>query len=100
MQRKMTALVRQWEQSTDTRERFARRHGLTLASFEYWKRRVRREATAAAVPTFAAVQVVADHAVPAAHTIDVVLTGGERLIIHEGVSSDLLRTVVTAFRAC
>jgi hypothetical protein len=92
----MTALVRQWEQSTETRERFARRHGLTLASFEYWKRRVRRKAVA----TFAPVQVVADHTVPATHTIEVVLAGGERLLIREGVSSDLLRTVVTAFRAC
>jgi hypothetical protein len=95
----MAALVRQWEQSTDTREAFARRHGLTLASFEYWKRRVRREATAPAV-TFAPLQVLSDRGEPASSSIDVVLATGERLTIHDGVSVDLLRAVLATLRPC
>ena len=67
MQRKMTALVQQWERSTETRATFARRHGVTLATFEYWKRRVRREA--AQVPTLAPVTLVPDQAVPATRAI-------------------------------
>ncbi len=98
VRRKMTALVRQWEHSTETREHFARRHGLTLARFEYWKRRVRREAVATSVPTFAPVSMVADHAASDTRGIEVALATGERLIIHEGVSVDLVRAVVSALR--
>jgi hypothetical protein len=96
----MTALVRQWERSGETRQVFARRHGLTLARFDYWKRRLRRESTASTVPTFAPVRVVRDHATPAAATIEVVLDTGARITMREGVSVDLLRTVLAALRAC
>lgn len=95
---KMTALVRQWERSGETRAVFARRHGFTLARFDYWKRRVRREGTSAAVTTFAPVRVVSDNTTPAAGTIDVVLDTGARVTIREGVSVDLLRTVLAALR--
>jgi transposase-like protein len=96
----MVALVRQWEQSTETRAAFARRHGLTLATFEYWKRRVRREAATAAA-TFAPVHVVAENGIDAeSASIDVVLAGGERLTIRAGVSVDLLRTVLAMLRTC
>jgi hypothetical protein len=101
MRQKMTALVREWEQSTETREMFARRHGLTLARFEYWKRRIRREAAALPEPTFAPVRVVTDDVTPAvAATIDVVLGTGERLTIREGASRELLRIVLAALRTC
>jgi len=96
MQRKMTALVQQWERSTETRARFARRHGVTLATFEYWKRRVRR--ATAPVPTFAPVTLVADQAAPAPRAIAVVLVSGERLTTGEGVSGELVRAVVAALR--
>jgi hypothetical protein len=66
----MTALVRQWEHSGETRAVFARRHGLTLARFDYWKRRLRREATASVVTTFAPVRIVRDETTPTAATID------------------------------
>jgi transposase-like protein len=97
----MVALVRQWEQSAETREAFARRHGLTLATFEYWKRRVRREASTAPGATFAPVQLVSDtRSSPGSSSVDVVLNGGERLTIHEGVSVDLLRAVLVTLRTC
>jgi transposase-like protein len=95
----MVALVRQWEQSTDTREAFARRHGLTLASFEYWKRRVRQDAAAPEV-TFAPVQVLSEGGRSGSSSIDVVLASGERLTIHDGVSVDLLRAVLATLRTC
>lgn len=96
---KMVALVRQWEQGAETREAFARRHGLTLARFEYWKRRIRREAAGAAV-TFAPVHVMADRRESGSSSIDVVLASGERLMIREGVSVNLLRCVLATLRTC
>ena len=100
VRQKMTTLVRRWEQSGETREAFARRHGVTLASFEYWKRRTRREAAVAPV-RFAPVHVVADRGESGSPSIEVVLSTGERLTIREGVSGDLLRTVLSTLRtAC
>ncbi|HXF45443.1 MAG TPA: hypothetical protein VNK91_04925 [Burkholderiaceae bacterium] len=98
--RKMVALVRQWEESTETRAVFARRHGLTLATFDYWKRRARREASSTAAATFAPVSLVTEPPTEADSSIDVVLASGERLTVRAGASVDLLRTILVALRTC
>jgi hypothetical protein len=36
----MATLVRQWETSDEPRRAFARRPGLTVSQFDYWKRQV------------------------------------------------------------
>lgn len=92
----MTVLVRRWRKSTDTQAEFAARHGLSRAKLRYWLRRV--------VPVtseplaFTPVQIV-----PSARgepgAIDVVLTSGERLVVHHVASAELIRTVVTALRS-
>jgi transposase-like protein len=94
----MVTLVRQWEQGTDTRAAFAQRHGVSLATFDDWKRRARREASTAAAATFAPVHLVSAH--PHDASIDVVLASGERLTVRAGVSVDLLRTILVALRTC
>lgn len=48
LSRRMSRLVRAWERSGESRRAFARRHGLTVSQFDYWKRRVRRAAVAPA----------------------------------------------------
>jgi hypothetical protein len=95
----MTALVRQWEMGSESRQAFAQRHGLTVACFDYWKRRVRQVATTEPRVTFAPVQVVSDAPVRVSGAIEVVLVSGERLTIPDGVSSDLVRVVLAALRA-
>jgi hypothetical protein len=91
----MTALVRRWQASADTQAAFAMRHGLTRAKLQYWVRRVAL-ATGESI-AFTPVKVVpgAD-AEPGA--MDVVLASGERLVLRDGVSADLIRTVLTALR--
>jgi hypothetical protein len=96
----MVALVRQWEQGTETRAAFAQRHGVTLATFDYWKRRVRREGSTAADPAFAPVHLVSEPRTDADGSIDVVLASGERLTVRVGASGDLLRTILVALRTC
>jgi hypothetical protein len=64
----------------------------------YWKRvlgakTVRRVRRARLAP----VQVV-DLGVAVGASIEVVLAGGERLVVREGVTPELLRDVVTALR--
>jgi hypothetical protein len=94
----MLALVREWETSGETRRAFVRRHGVTLSCFDYWRRQVldgRQEDRAVA---FAPVRVVADDTATGAGVIEVVLASGERVVIREGASGDLVRTVVAALR--
>ena len=94
----MRALVQQWETSGELRKEFASRHGLTLARFDYWKRRVRREASAVARVEFAPVRLVTDPTPSDRGVIQVVLATGERLTIGDGTSVDLLRAVVSVLR--
>ena len=96
--RRMAALVRQWEASSEPREVFARRHGLSVGSFDYWKRRLREASADVPRVTFAPVHVVADPA-PRPAAIELVLVSGERLTIPAGASSADLRAVLTALRA-
>jgi transposase-like protein len=94
----MATLVRQWETSGEPRRAFARRHGLTVSQFDYWKRQVRRAATTRQAVGFAPVQVVEQSQGRNGASIELELAGGERVTIHEGASLDLVRTVVAALR--
>jgi transposase-like protein len=96
---RMLALVRQWETSGETRRAFVQRHGVTLSCFDYWRRQVldgRQDDRAVA---FAPVRVVADDPATGAGVIEVVLASGERVVIREGASGDMVRAVVAALRA-
>jgi hypothetical protein len=95
----MVTLVRQWETSGEPRREFARRHGMTMSQFDYWKRQVRRAAPAHHAVGFAPVQVVESTQGHNGATIELVLAGGERVTIHAGASVDLVRTVVAALRS-
>jgi hypothetical protein len=95
----MAALVRAWETSGETRDAFARRHGLTVWQLDYWKRQVRRASPTNAAVSFAPVRVLTDMARPTGDGVEVVLATGERIVVHAGASVDLLRTVLAALRA-
>jgi len=98
--RRMTAMVRQWEASDQTRAAFARAHGLTLSTFDYWKRQVRGEAVPHDVVDFRPVEILPDGAEHSEGGVEIRLPSGERLIIREGVSAALLRTILAAVRSC
>lgn len=98
LSRRMTRLVRAWERSGEPRRAFARRHGLTVSQFDYWKRRVRG---ATVEPTFLPVQVLPEPEVARASAgaaIELALPGGARLTIPDVVSAATLQTVLTAVR--
>jgi hypothetical protein len=97
--RRMIALVRAWERSGETRDVFARRHGLTVSQWDYWKRQVRRASSDDAAVSFTPVRVLGDVNTRARDGVEVVLTSGERVVVHDGTSVDLLRTVLSALRA-
>lgn len=96
--RRIATLVPKWETSGEPRRAFARRHGLTVSQFDYWKRQVRRGA-AATETAFTPVQVLTTSEAHDGGVIEVRLASGERVTIREGVSVDLVRAVVSALRA-
>lgn len=99
MRRRMAALVRAWETSGETRDAFARRHGLTVWQLDYWRRRVRRASSEDAAVSFTPARVSADVADPADGGVEVVLASGERILVHGGTSVNLLRAVLSTLRA-
>ena len=100
IRREMRRLVQEWERSEESRAEFARRHGLTVSKLAYWTRRLRHEVAAdAGLVTLAPVHVITGPTATGAGPIEVTLPSGEPLIIHEGVSAELLKTVVSTLRS-
>jgi hypothetical protein len=95
----MMSLVRQWETSSDSRQVFVRRHGLTVGCLDYWKRRVREAAAEKPRVRFAPLEVLPDRTPRVAAAIEVVLVSGERVTIPDGVSCDQVRVVLAALRS-
>jgi predicted component of type VI protein secretion system len=96
--RRMTRLVQRWHESADTQADFAARHQMSLAKLRYWIGRVAARDSSASAVTFAPVAVVASAAADPG-MVELVLPRGERVIVREGTSVDLVRTVVAALRA-
>src|SRR6266542_4707754 len=91
----MQALVQQWEASGEFGKECVKRHGLALARFDYWKRRVRRDEGAAARIKFAPVRVVTEAKASERGAVPVVLASGDQMTIGERGSVGLLRTVMS-----
>ena len=96
--RRMAALVAQWRAGTETQRAFAARHGLSRTKLRYWLRHSSPRARPDAAVTFAPVDVVGGSSGEAG-PVEVVLVGGERVVVRAGASVDLLRTVLTALRS-
>ena len=95
----MERLIQAWEASDESRTAFARRHGLTVSKWDYWRRRVRERRDTDRPPlALAPVHVVADPAVTHGPAIELTLPSGERLTIADGVSAELVRTVLSSLR--
>ena len=96
---RMLALVRRWETSGETRRAFAQRHGVTLSCFDYWRRQA-LDARQEQPVGFAPVRVMSEEARPtAAGVLELVFASGERLVICEGASGELVQQIVAAVRA-
>lgn len=97
---RMRATVERWQRSGMSAASFSRREGIQARRLSYWKRVLgvavpRRRVVGR--PRLTPVQVV-DLGLAAAASIEVVLAGGERLVVREGVSPDLLRGVLDVLR--
>ncbi len=93
---RMSQLIKAWRSSGRSATSFAAEHGVTRAKFEYWKARLKGPGgnpKALPTPSFVPVEVIAG-AVP----LEVVLSSGDRLLIRDGSSVEILREVLRALR--
>lgn len=97
----MQSWVERWERSGLSAAGFCRRHGIPEQRLSYWRRAVLRTSHAAKDrgakrPGFAPVRVVDLGA--GSGSLEVVLASGDRLVLREGVSVDLLRDALLVLR--
>ena len=94
--RQMLALVQRWQASTDTQATFAQRHGLSRSALQYWLRQATAGGTST-LGTFAPVRVTGPSPVDGA-AVEIVLVGGERVVVPPHASADHLRVVLSVLR--
>lgn len=91
-------MVERWQRSGLSAAGFCRREGIQARRLSYWKRVLGvKPGASVRRARLTPVQVV-DLGLPAGACIEVVLGGGERLVVREGVSPALLRDVLSALR--
>ncbi len=94
---RMSRLIEAWKSSGRSAASFAAEHGVTRAKFEYWKGRLKgpgENRKALSAPSFVPVQLIG----PGAAALEVVLRTGDRLLIRDGFSVEILREVLRALR--
>jgi len=98
---RMTGLVRRWQRSGKTAAAFCRRHGIKPQRLSYWKRvlgvaePIERRRSRRRGVGFVPVRLVG---AGAAGPLEIQLASGDRLVLHEGSSLELLRRAVAVLR--
>ena len=102
---RMRAVVERWRRSGESAAAFCRRSGIKAQTFAYWKRvlgarggMARKRRARRPVPGFVPVRLVGAGADLAPSGVEVVLGSGERVVVGETVSRELLRDVLQALR--
>ena len=92
----MVRLVELWRSSGRPALSFAAEHGVSRSKFEYWKRRLGvpgRKGGKEKGPSFMPVRLVSSD--PAC---EVVFANGDRLVLREAVSAEVVRSLIGALR--
>src|SRR5262249_54459188 len=96
VRREMTALVRRWPSSRDTQAAFAARAGISRPKLRYWLRRVCSINARPPSIDFARVQVIPATGIDG--RVEIMLAGGDRVLVPNGISADTLQTVIRVLR--
>ena len=101
---RMRALLEGWQRSGESAAAFCRRRGIRPQKLSYWKRVLglskpptRRRRRAARRVGFVPVRLV-DSAAGRAGGLEIALAGGDRLVVGDGVSRELLRDALLLLR--
>jgi hypothetical protein len=97
----MRALVAEWRRVGGSAAAFAAKHGVSAVKFGYWRRRAAggRGAAKAEPIDFRAVRLVGAESASAAAPVEISFATGERVLIQECASVEILGRVVSTLRA-
>ena len=101
----MGRVLARWRRSGLSAAAYCRRHGIRPQSLSYWKRAlglsqpIARRRSAARAVGFVPVRLVGSaDGVATAGRLEITLASGDRLVVSEGVSRELLREALLALR--
>ena len=101
---RMRGLLEGWQRSGESAAAFCRRHGIKPQKLSYWKRVLgqakplaRRRGPAQGLG-FVPVRLVGRGEGARLGGLEIVLAGGERVLVGEGASPELLREVLVVLR--
>lgn len=104
-ERRMRTLVARWRKEGGSAASFAARHRLSPTKFGYWRRRHQRLSCRAKTTAEAGERIefrplhLVGPAAPTRALLEIALPGGERVLVHEGATTELVAAAVTAARA-
>jgi hypothetical protein len=102
---RMRALLERWRRSGETAAAFCRRQGINPQKLSYWKRALglagpvaRRRPAGRRAGRFVPLQLVGANGSMGGGTVEIVLASGERVVLREGASRELLREALEVLR--
>ena len=100
---RMRVLVERWRRSGEPAAAFCRREGVHPQRLSYWKRAlgfagpvIRRRRMPRRAPSLVPVQVLGGSGTTG--SLEILLASGDRVVLREGVSLELLRNALTVLR--
>ena len=98
---RMRALVERWRRSGETAAAYCRRQGIPAQKLSYWKRALGltglvRRRVARRAGGLVPVRVLSGSG--ATGGLEILLANGDRVLLHEGVSRELVREALMALR--
>jgi hypothetical protein len=101
----MRAVLEGWRRSGESAAAFCRRHGIKPQKLSYWRRAlglaapvVRRRFAPRRGVDFVPVRLVGASDGVTAGALEIVLASGDRVVLREGVSRELLREALVILR--
>ena len=95
VQQQMFAMILSWQQSGLSQKLYCEQHAVRYHVFHYWYKRYRDAHTADKEPGFVPLQVKPSPCLDAACAhIELLLPDGKRILFHQSVSSDYLKSLI------
>ena len=96
---RMEGLVERWRRSGQSVSAFCRKQRISRDKLVYWRRRLAGGGAAGEGTELAPVRLIRSGPVDDGR-LEIVLGTGDRLLVREGISPELLRDVVAVLRGC
>ena len=95
-EQQMFNMLTHWQQSGISQKLYCEQHGIRYHVFHYWYKRFRdSQAGSKKEGSFIPVQIKPALAAGRNASIELLLTDGRRLLFHQPVSADFIRTIIS-----